>query len=1050
MNDILYLAIENADLDSFKTAWSDQYLNNGENSEYVSNLLLRSIQLKSKQITEFLLSKPDIDKFLNYIGSDGYNALSVAITMNEHALVKRLIELGAETNATLPVNEVTLLHIATLCNNHLAVIELLQNFAIVDAVDADLRTPLMYAALQGSTRIASLLLQKGALLDKTDVQGMTALHLAALKGQYELCELLLSKGADSSVPNQQQKDARDIASENGHKSIVDLISRYRRDSNSNTQSFRDWFTLWNVFSFVMTLCMPGFVLSVFGIKNSEAQQAWREKIMFCQFVVFLSVAFGFLCFGLSTVICTPLPEITIQQVQTEFAVDSPSLQKYVIIRGVLYEVGVYTRTRSHPPGGVNAQPPVVAFIGKDASGLFPLPQSSCPKIPNITGCQGKECHGADTFGELEKLSINQMVSYSWDVVQNSDRFMVYNGLVYDVKTYFDKADFFLGEDLNQILKRNIGRDATLAFSNSVISSNIIECMKENLLVGKLQGESQGCFASQTSVLVLIIIFTSVTLIKYVGALTYTFSMGWAMAAPSAQKRPNDYVIVFVPCYSEDVAAIQKTLYSVVDAQYPDNQKLIFVVADGVVYGKGNDRSTADIVLDFIDLDMSEQGQLAVYNSVAHDEEVLNRCKVYSGFVKGSPRRVPIILAAKVGNVDEEQIKNPGNRGKRDSQLLLMNLLCRTLINERFSPLEFALFSRVRQLSGVYLDRFDHVLMIDADTELGPKSLMQMTKCMYMYPQVMALCGETRLSNKWDTFITMCQVFEYYIAHFLGKSFESLFGIVTCLPGCMSMYRIRQVDSKGVLTPILANPDLVEAYGSCDTGTLHKKNLLMLGEDRFLTTLLLKTFPRRDTLFLPEAYCETTVPESLSVLLSQRRRWINSTVHNLYELLFVNKLCGIFCFSMQFIVFLDLLGTLLSPAAFAILIYIIVQIVTSGLTTNATIALVFIAMIVALNVVLVLFPLRSVWNFWWMLVYLVSTPLWQVIMPVYSFYHSDDFTWGKSRKLNKTIIKTEDDDDPVSRSQQNASGSAHNQLVLKRWHQWEHESIRNRKPHQYKS
>lgn len=140
------------------------------------------------------------------------------------------------------------------------------------------------------------------------------------------------------------------------------------------------------------------------------------------------------------------------------------------------------------------------------------------------------------------------------------------------------------------------------------------------------------------------------------------------------------------------------------------------------------------------------------------------------------------------------------------------------------------------------------------------------------------------------------------------------------------------------------------------------------------------------------------------------------MHNLYELLFVNKLCGIFCFSMQFIVFLDLLGTLLSPAAFAILIYIIVQIVTSGLTTNATIALVFIAMIVALNVVLVLFPLRSVWNFWWMLVYLVSTPLWQFIMPVYSFYHSDDFTWGKSRKLNKTIIKTEDDaDDPVTRS-----------------------------------
>jgi chitin synthase len=53
------------------------------------------------------------------------------------------------------------------------------------------------------------------------------------------------------------------------------------------------------------------------------------------------------------------------------------------------------------------------------------------------------------------------------------------------------------------------------------------------------------------------------------------------------------------------------------------------------------------------------------------------------------------------------------------------------------------------------------------------------------------------------------------------------------------------------------------------------------------------------------------PESWRVLFSQRRRWINSTVHNLCELVFLPELFGFCCFSMRFFVFIDLLGTLVS-------------------------------------------------------------------------------------------------------------------------------------------
>ena len=154
-----------------------------------------------------------------------------------------------------------------------------------------------------------------------------------------------------------------------------------------------------------------------------------------------------------------------------------------------------------------------------------------------------------------------------------------------------------------------------------------------------------------------------------------------------------------------------------------------------------------------------------------------------------------------------------------------------------------------------------------------------------------------------------QVYEYYISHHLSKAFESLFGSVTCLPGCFSMYRIRTAD-KG--RPIIISNRVIEEYAEPLVDTLHKKNLFSLGEDRYLTTLLLKHFPTFRTKFTPDAVAHTIAPESWRVLFSQRRRWINLTVHNLCELAFLPELFGFCCFSMRFFVFIDLLGALVRP------------------------------------------------------------------------------------------------------------------------------------------
>lgn len=136
-----------------------------------------------------------------------------------------------------------------------------------------------------------------------------------------------------------------------------------------------------------------------------------------------------------------------------------------------------------------------------------------------------------------------------------------------------------------------------------------------------------------------------------------------------------------------------------------------------------------------------------------------------------------------------------------------------------------------------------------------------------------------------------------------------------------------------------------------------------------------------------------------VLLSQRRRWINSTIHNLMELLFVHDLCGTFCFSMQFVIFMELVGTLALPAAISFTIYLIVM---ACLGQPAVIPLILLALILGLPAVLIVMTSRKVIYVGWMLVYLISLPIWNFVLPTYAYWHFDDFSWGDTRKVEGAV------------------------------------------------
>ena len=343
----------------------------------------------------------------------------------------------------------------------------------------------------------------------------------------------------------------------------------------------------------------------------------------------------------------------------------------------------------------------------------------------------------------------------------------------------------------------------------------------------------------------------------------------------------------------------------------------------------------------------------------------------------------------------------------------MRFLNRVHYNLPMTPLELEMHHHLRNIIGVNPTFYEFLFQIDADTIVAPDSATRMVSSFLHDTRIIGVCGETALTNAKSSFITMIQVYEYYISHNLTKAFESLFGSVTCLPGCFSMYRIRSADTG---KPLFVSKEIVEAYSENRVDTLHLKNLLHLGEDRYLTTLLLKHHSKYKTKYIFRAHAWTIAPDNTSIFMSQRRRWINSTVHNLVELIPVSQLCGFCCFGMRFIVFVDLLSTIIQPTLIIYIIYLIVLVSTSTNVVPFT-SLLLIGAVYGLQAII--FIVRRKWEMiGWMIIYVLATPIFAFALPLYAFWHMDDFSWGNTRvvmgeKGQKVIISDEGKFDPAS-------------------------------------
>ncbi|KAJ3327211.1 hypothetical protein HDU76_012211, partial [Blyttiomyces sp. JEL0837] len=601
------------------------------------------------------------------------------------------------------------------------------------------------------------------------------------------------------------------------------------------------------------------------------------------------------------------------------------------------------------------------------------------------------CH--DAFGIEDLIKANRISVYrvgvlAWDVSQikshylPTDSLTIINGKVYNFTALFSPTSPYV-LDPNVFTLDQLGSPGGDASVNSTYFRGAMDCFDHLFLVGFVDKRTSdaGCNASAYILYGVTGVMVAVLVVKFLTAL---------QLAPQANPEKNDrFVIMQVPCYNEGEGSLLKTIESLAVFDYDDTRKLLCVVSDGMVRSAGSDMPTPDIVLKILGVDKSiQQPEPKSYLAIGRGLKEHNKAKVYSGLYAIQARYIPFIVIVKVGK--EGETEKPGNRGKRDSQMILMKFLNRVNFGTPMTPLELELYHHIKNVIGVDPFLYEYVLMVDADTKVEAQSLNRLISCMVHDANTMGICGETQIENEKESWVTMMQVYEYYISHHLAKAFESLFGSVTCLPGCFCMYRLRTPKK----VPLLIANQILSEYQDINVNTLHKQNLLSLGEDRFLTTLMLKHFPEYRNKFTPDAVCYTIVPDTFQMLLGQRRRWINSTIHNLFELVFLPTLCGCLCFSMRLVVFLDLFATMVMPAATAYLGYLIYASVEAQ--QAPMISLIMLGAAYGLQILIFLLK-HQYQHIGWLIISIIAMPVFSLWLPLYAYWHFDDFKWGNTRK-----------------------------------------------------
>ena len=471
---------------------------------------------------------------------------------------------------------------------------------------------------------------------------------------------------------------------------------------------------------------------------------------------------------------------------------------YVSIRGRVYDISTFWRLQHSDTAITTSSSNMRQFAGQDLTEYFPYPLTQgCPSLVTdtsivlqlntslITDPTGIHYNGPATQGDTSSALFNitwyqqtflpkikqyykgSLVVEKDDLKKQGQEgrpWAVIDGHVYDLSDYFatlatfaNAANYeFLSTQVSGLFQGNPGQDISdawhaLAIDPTTRAANL-QCLQNVFAVGSTDvRQSPRCQVNNYLLLTFTLIICATILVKFLAALQ--------LGTKRSPARQDKYVICQVPAYTEGEDQLRKALDSLTFLNYDDKKKLLFVICDGTVTGSGNAGvPTHKIVLDILGSDPKIDPPAFVFKSVAEGMDQLNYAKVYSGLYEFEGHVVPYVVVHKCGRPGE--VSKPGNRGKRDSQVLLLNFLNRCHFNTPMTPLELQIYHQIANVIGVNPRMYEYLLTVDADTEVTEESLNRLVACCANDSKVVGICGETSLQNEEGSWTTMIQVYPF--------------------------------------------------------------------------------------------------------------------------------------------------------------------------------------------------------------------------------------------------------------------------------------------------
>jgi chitin synthase len=175
------------------------------------------------------------------------------------------------------------------------------------------------------------------------------------------------------------------------------------------------------------------------------------------------------------------------------------------------------------------------------------------------------------------------------------------------------------------------------------------------------------------------------------------------------------------------------------------------------------------------------------------------------------------------------------------------------------------------------------ILLDVGTKPSGTSIYELYKVFEKHANVGGACGEIyadtgKYGNLLLNPLVAGQNFEYKMSNILDKPFESVFGLISVLPGAFSAYRYAAVanhpDGTGPLASYF-HGELMNLPGA--EASIFDRNKF-LAEDRILAfEIVCKKNAKWRLQYVKSAKAGTDVPSGVAEFISQRRRWLNGSI-----------------------------------------------------------------------------------------------------------------------------------------------------------------------------